>query len=194
MYVNIGLGNEGWWCLQGLGRSSRPYMEISNDDGRHIRFFSKGLTCDFGSKFQIFSKCVYGQIGPGNDVWECFRVVTQWSWPYMKTLCTPSLGSSHHCGTMIGFLVPPSRCYEGITLRLDSAKRYQKPFRGSHQGTTIDSLSPGSGMAHSIALAGTPQGLVTSARVLSKTRVFKRPIWVVSFVLVFSLLFFYNTT
>ena len=137
MYVNIGLGNEGWWCLQGLGRSSRPYMEISNDDGRHVRFFSKGLTCDFGSKFQIFSKCVYGQIGPGNDVWECFRVVTQWSWPYMKTLCTPSLGSSHHCGTMIGFLVPPSRCYEGITLRLDSAKRYQKPFRGSHQGTTL---------------------------------------------------------
>ena len=34
-----------------------------------------------------------------------------------------------------GFLVPPSRCCldsEGITLRLDSAKRYQKAFRGSH--------------------------------------------------------------
>ena len=33
-----------------------------------LDFFPKGLTCDFGSKFQIFSKCVYGQIGPGNDV------------------------------------------------------------------------------------------------------------------------------
>ena len=26
---------------------------------------------------------------------------------------------------------------KGITLRLDSAKRYQKPFGGSHQGTTL---------------------------------------------------------
>ena len=30
---------------------------------------------------------------------------------------------------------------EGVSLRLHSAKRYQKPFRGSHQGTTLTQYS-----------------------------------------------------
>ena len=43
-------------------------------------------------------------------------------------------------GMIIWFPGPPLTMRfnsKGITLRLDSAKRYQKPFRGSHQGTTL---------------------------------------------------------
>ena len=43
-----------------------------------------------------------------------------------------------------GFLVPPLTLLftsEGVSLRLHSAKRYQKPFRGSHQGTTLTQYS-----------------------------------------------------
>ena len=36
--------------------------------GGHLGFFSKGVAYNFGSKFQISSKSVYGLIGPGNDV------------------------------------------------------------------------------------------------------------------------------
>ena len=37
--------------------------------GGHLGFFSKGVAAyNFGSKFQISSKSVYGLIGPGNDV------------------------------------------------------------------------------------------------------------------------------
>ena len=107
VYGRIWPGNDGWLYLRVKFKWSWPYMEISLLAAAILDIFAKGLTCDFGSKFQILSKCVYGQIEPGNDVWECFRVVTQWSWPYMKTLCIPSLGSSHHFGTMIGFLVSP---------------------------------------------------------------------------------------
>ena len=37
--------------------------------GGHLGFFAKGYAFDFGSKFQISSKFVYGQNGRGNDVW-----------------------------------------------------------------------------------------------------------------------------
>ena len=115
---------------------------MSDLGNHHLGFFPKGLTCDFGSKFL----CVYGQIGPGNDVWGCFTVVVLWSWPYMKISCTLTLGTSYHCGTYDWFPPPLTLLLnsEGITVGLDSAKRYQKLFRGFHQGTTFDSLSPGS--------------------------------------------------
>ena len=48
-----------------------------------LDFFPKGLAYDFGSKFQTSSKFVYGQIGPENDVWWCFKVTSKWSWPYI---------------------------------------------------------------------------------------------------------------
>ena len=56
--------------------------------------FSKELTYDFGSKCQISSKFVNGQIDPGNDVWWCFKVTSKWFWPYMtmSNLCSRHLG------------------------------------------------------------------------------------------------------
>ena len=44
-------------------------MSMSNLSSRHIGFLPNGLAYDFGSKFQISSKFVYGQTGPENDVW-----------------------------------------------------------------------------------------------------------------------------
>ena len=44
-------------------------MSMSNLSSRHIGFLPNGLAYVFGSKFQISSKFVYGQIGPENDVW-----------------------------------------------------------------------------------------------------------------------------
>ena len=38
-------------------------------------FFPRGLAFDFGSKFKFFSKCVYGENGPGNEVWGCVKVL-----------------------------------------------------------------------------------------------------------------------
>ena len=57
-------------------------------------FFPKGLAYDFGSKFQTSSKFVYGQIGPENDVWWCFKVKSKWFWSYskMSNLCSRHLG------------------------------------------------------------------------------------------------------
>ena len=43
-------------------------MKISNLGSHYLGVFSKGLAYDFGPKFQISLKVVYGQIGPGNDV------------------------------------------------------------------------------------------------------------------------------
>ena len=57
-------------------------------------FFPKGLAYDFGSRFQTSSKFVYGQIGPENDVWWCFKVKSKWFWSYskMSNLCSRHLG------------------------------------------------------------------------------------------------------
>ena len=44
-------------------------MKVSNLVTRHLGFFSKGLAYDFGSKFQVFLKFVYTQIGPRKDMW-----------------------------------------------------------------------------------------------------------------------------
>ena len=57
-------------------------------------FFPKGLAYDFGSKFQRSSKFVYGQIGPENDVWWCFKVKSNSFWWYskMSNLCSRHLG------------------------------------------------------------------------------------------------------
>ena len=57
-------------------------------------FFPKGLAYDFGSKFQRSWKFVYGQIGPENDVWWCFKVKSKWFWSYSKksNLCSRHLG------------------------------------------------------------------------------------------------------
>ena len=58
-----------------------------------------------------------------------------------------SEGHLHHVwrkGMLVWFPGPPLTLLftsEGISLRLDSAKRYQKPFRGSHQGTTLTQCS-----------------------------------------------------
>ena len=59
-----------------------------------LDFFPKGLAYDFGSKFQRSSKFVYGQIGPENDVWWCFKVKSKWFWSYskMSNLCSRHLG------------------------------------------------------------------------------------------------------
>ena len=59
-----------------------------------MNFFPKGLAYDLGSKFQTSSKFVYGQIGPENDVWWCFKVKSKWFWSYskMSNLCSRHLG------------------------------------------------------------------------------------------------------
>ena len=82
--TQIGPANDVWWWCRVRTRSFWPYMEISNFDGGHLGFFPKGLAYDFGSKFQISSKLVHGQIGPGNDVWWWRRVRTRSFWPYME--------------------------------------------------------------------------------------------------------------
>ena len=79
-----GLGNDVWWCFWVATSSSRPYLEMSNCDGRHLGFFPKGLPYDFGSKFQINCNFVCGQNGLGNDVWWCFWIVASSSRPYME--------------------------------------------------------------------------------------------------------------
>ena len=79
-----GLGNDVWWCFWVATSSSRPYLEMSNCDGRHFGFFPKGLPYDFGSKFQINCNFVCGQNGLGNDVWWCFWIVASSSRPYME--------------------------------------------------------------------------------------------------------------
>ena len=104
-YGQIGPGNDGWWYFR------VKFMQVIPTIYGDVRFgqppswiFSKGVNLWFWVKI---SKCVYGQIGPGNDVW-CFRVVTLWSWPYLKisrTLTLAPIIAEH----MIGFL-PPSRC------------------------------------------------------------------------------------
>ena len=56
-------------------------------------------------------------------------------------------GHLHHVwrkGMLVWFSGPPLTLLftsEGVSLRLHSAKRYQKPFRGSHQGTTLTQYS-----------------------------------------------------
>ena len=76
---------------------------------------------------------------------------------------------------LFGFRPPPPPLTllftsEGISLRLNSAKRYQKPFRGSHQGTTLTQCSQDriTLLAHLILLGTLPKGwlpqLVTKAR------------------------------
>ena len=71
-------------------------------------------------------------------------------------------GHLHH-GWRKGMLVwfpapPPSRCC--LLVRLDSAKRYQKPFRGSHQGTTLTQCNQDriTLLAHLILLGTLPKG------------------------------------
>ena len=63
---------------------------------------------------------------------------------------------------LFGFLDPLTLLFtsEGISLRLDSAKRYQKPFRGSHQGTTLTQCSQDriTLPAHLILLGTLPKG------------------------------------
>ena len=49
---------------------------FSNLAGGHLGFFPKGLTYDFGQKFQISSKFMYGQHKAGKifgDVSECWE-------------------------------------------------------------------------------------------------------------------------
>lgn len=82
-YGQIVPGNNVWWCSTEVKRSSSQYLEMSKVVSRHLGFFWKGLTYDFGSKFQMFLKFVYCQIGPGNDVWWCSTEV-RLSWPYLK--------------------------------------------------------------------------------------------------------------
>ena len=44
------------------------YEDVKFDQPPSWIFFLEGLAYDFGSKFQTFSKFLYGQIGPENDV------------------------------------------------------------------------------------------------------------------------------
>ena len=44
-------------------------MKVPNLVSRHLGFFPKGLAYDLGSKFQVFLKFVYAQIGPREDMW-----------------------------------------------------------------------------------------------------------------------------
>ena len=44
-------------------------MKVSKLVSRHLGFFPKGLAYDLGSKFQVFLKFVYAQIGPREDMW-----------------------------------------------------------------------------------------------------------------------------
>ena len=147
---------------------------MSDLGNHHLGFFPKGLTCDFGSKFL----CVYGQIGPGNDVWGCFRVVVLWSWPYMKISCTLTLGTSYHCGTYDWFPPPLTLLLnsEGITVGLDSATTLWHHLWLLVAWIVLLCLTQVN-KAHLMLSWGTSQGLVTSARVLSLARVLKRPTW-----------------
>ena len=69
-----GLGNDVCWCFRMKLKWFWRSMKMSSLMSPHLGLFPKGLAYDFGSKFQISSKFVYGQTGPENDVWWWFKV------------------------------------------------------------------------------------------------------------------------
>ena len=97
LYGQMWPENDVCWCFRVKSKSSWKNMKISNLISRHLGFFSKGLAYDFGWKFQISWQFVNGQIDPGNNVWWCFKVISEWFWPYMST---SNLRSRH-----LGFFV-----------------------------------------------------------------------------------------
>ena len=88
-------GNDVCWIFRVKSKWFWPYMSMSNLSSLHTGFLPNGLAYDFRSKFKVSSKFVYGQIGPENDVWWCFKVKSKWFWPDMRmsNLSSRNLGS-----------------------------------------------------------------------------------------------------
>ena len=87
MYGQHEARNDVWWCSECWEGHFDHIWRFSNLAGGHLEFFPKGLTYDFGQKFQISSKFMYGQHEAGNNVWWCFRVLGRSFWPYMEIFC-----------------------------------------------------------------------------------------------------------